>query len=114
MLLLSVLSKDTLRCSMNKWYGGGTLLRLDYCQQVKFCLSFPVLTSLFSGHLGLQVLGGDIELRLLVHGWPRFTFTTATVTAATQATAEITTCGQAAEDKQGLWDENGRQRDVNN
>ncbi|KAA8582354.1 hypothetical protein FQN60_009094, partial [Etheostoma spectabile] len=53
------------------------------------------------------VLGGDVELGLLVHGRPRFTFTAATVTAATQATATITACGQAAEDEQGLWDEEG-------
>ena len=60
------------------------------------------LTSLVSGHLGLQVLGGDVELGLLVHGRPRFTFTAAAVTAAAQATAEVTACGQAAEDEQGL------------
>lgn len=69
----------------------------------------PALTSLVSGHLGLQVLGGDVELGLLVHGRPRFTFTAATVTAATQATAEITACGHAAEDEQGLRDEEGRE-----
>jgi len=69
------------------------------------------ITSLVSGHLGLQVLGGDVELGLLVHGRPRFTFTEATVKAATQATAAITACGQAAEDKQGLWEEEERDRD---
>lgn len=62
------------------------------------------LTSLVSGQLGLQVLGGDVELGLLIHRRPRFTFTAAAVTAAAQATAEITACGQAAEDEQGLRD----------
>lgn len=61
------------------------------------------LTSLLSRHLRFQVLGGDVELGVLVHGRPRFTFTAAAITAATQATAAITACGQAAEDEQGLW-----------
>lgn len=61
------------------------------------------LTSLFGVHLGLEILRGHIELRLLVHGGPRFTFTTAAVTAATQATAEVAASCQATEDKQRLW-----------
>lgn len=68
------------------------------------------LTSLFSGHLRLQVLGGDVELGVLVHRRPRFTFTAAAITAAAQATTEITACGQAAEDEQGLWTKSAQRR----
>lgn len=65
--------------------------------------SSPVfLTSLVGGHLRLQVLGGHVELGLLVHRGPRFTFPAAAVTAAAQTTAEVTAGGQTAEDEQGL------------
>lgn len=66
------------------------------------CTGRMSLTSFIGVHLGLQILGGHIEVGLLVHGGPRFTFTTAAVTTATQATAEVTTSCQATEDKQGL------------
>lgn len=68
------------------------------------------LTSLFSGHLRLQVLGGDVELGVLVHRRPRFTFTAAAIAAAAQATTEVTACGQAAEDEQGLWTKSAQRR----
>lgn len=82
----------------------------NYTENRAVLLQHHALTSLVSGHLGLQVLGGDVELGLLVHGRPRFTFPAAAVTAAAEATAEITTRGQAAEDEQGLWDEEPREK----
>jgi len=60
------------------------------------------LTFLLRGHLGLQVLGGDVELGLLVHGGSGFTLSAAAVTAAAQAAAEVAAGGHAAAHKQRL------------
>lgn len=64
--------------------------------------SVPAPTSLVSGHLGLQVLGGHVELGVLVHGGLRFTLAAAAVAAAAQTAAEVAAGGQAAEDEQRL------------
>lgn len=69
---------------------------------IKQVFTVPAFTSLLSSHLGLQVLGGDVEVRLMVHRRPRFTFTAATVTAAAEATAAVAACRQAAEGEQSL------------
>lgn len=64
-----------------------------------------VVTFLLGGHLRLQVLRRHVEVWLLVHRGPRFTFAAAAVAAAAQAAAAVAACCQAAEGKQGLWDQ---------
>lgn len=59
-------------------------------------------TSLFGVHLGLQVLGGDVELRVFVDGRLRFALAAAAVAAAAEAAAEVAAGGEAAEDEESL------------
>lgn len=60
------------------------------------------LTSLVRLQLSLQVLGGHVKFLVLALSGPWFTFSTAAVTAATQAATEVAASGQAAEYKQSL------------
>lgn len=64
-------------------------------------LSFR-LTSLIRLQLSLQVFRGHIKILVLTVSRPRFTSSTAAVTATTQAATEVAASRQAANYKQSL------------